>query len=134
MDLAKLLDSSDYKEQFRSDMISWGEVVRAEDPGYFCRRACEAATKPIWIISDARRLSDMEYFKERYTTLTVRVTAADAIRRGRGWVFTSGVDNAPSECALDGYTCDMEIDNNGNPLKAPLKVLTEKAMTFVNKT
>lgn len=47
-------------------LFRWGENKRASDPGYFCRLVCQEAIaleKPIWIISDARRLTDVEYFQ-----------------------------------------------------------------------
>jgi hypothetical protein len=51
-----------------------------------------AHEKPIWIVSDTRRRSDMKWFKENYGTAvkTVRVLADDDVRRQRGWVFTAG--------------------------------------------
>lgn len=44
----------------------------------------------------------------------MKVCASDEVRRGRGWVWRDGVDNAPSECALDNYTCHMLLSNNGD--------------------
>jgi hypothetical protein len=51
-----------------------------------------AHEKPIWIVSDTRRRSDLKWFKENYGTAvkTVRVLADDDVRRQRGWVFTTG--------------------------------------------
>ena len=45
-------------------MIRWGEEKRNADPGYFCRIISEGpgSEKAVWIISDARRKSDIEYF------------------------------------------------------------------------
>ena len=40
--------------------------------------------------------------------------ASEGVRRGRGWVWEDGVDNAPSECALDDYSCKMSLSNDGN--------------------
>ena len=121
LDLSRLLDSSAYKEQYRVEMIRWGEDRRVQDAGYFCRRATEGASKPVWIISDARRPSDMEYFCTQFQCVTVRVTASEDVRRSRGWVFTSGVDDAASECALDAFSCSVVIQNDGDE-----KVLLEK--------
>ena len=112
LDLARLLDSSAYKEQYRVEMIKWGEEGRMQDAGYFCRRATEGASKPVWVISDARRPSDMEYLCTQFQCVTVRVTASEEVRRCRGWIFTSGVDDAASECALDTFSCNVVIGNN----------------------
>ncbi|GAB6019415.1 hypothetical protein CHUAL_000996 [Chamberlinius hualienensis] len=115
----KLLDASEYKEQYREDMIAWGEAKRNAVPGYFCELAVkEAMTKSIWIVSDARRPSDIQYFKDRYThrVKTIRVKATEEVRQKRGWYLTKGVDDVDSECALDNYiNWDYEIFNNGNP-------------------
>ena len=40
--------------------------------------------------------------------------ASEDVRRERGWVWTDGVDNAPSECALDDYSCHMLLSNDGD--------------------
>lgn len=101
-------------------MIEWGEERRNRDPGYFCRLTIEMSkghqTRPIWIISDARRPSDIDYFRQNYSPLlTIRVEANDETRRRRGWIFTGGIDDAPSECALDHFTkWDMIVENNGD--------------------
>ena len=63
LDLEKLLGASEYKEKYRLDMIQWGERMRAEDPGFFAKLTTKSANRPIWIISDARRKSDIAYFK-----------------------------------------------------------------------
>ncbi|XP_063432200.1 phosphomevalonate kinase-like [Mytilus trossulus] len=116
LNFEKLMDSSEYKEKFRIDMIKWGEDKRTEDPGFFCRLAISKEDlKTIWIITDARRKTDVEYFKENYTdkTFTVRVCANESIRESRGFIFTPGVDDAESECGLDeGIHWDYVIHNN----------------------
>ncbi|VDI71405.1 phosphomevalonate kinase-like isoform X1 [Mytilus galloprovincialis] len=118
LNFEKLMDSSEYKEKFRIDMIKWGEDKRTEDPGFFCRLATSKADlKKIWIITDARRKTDVDYFKENYNdrTLTVRVCAKESIRKSRGFTFTLGVDDAESECGLDeGIHWDYLIHNNGD--------------------
>ncbi|CAL1529701.1 unnamed protein product [Lymnaea stagnalis] len=119
LDYERLLDASEYKEQFRQDMICWGEEKRNQDPGFFCRLATEneSSQKEIWIISDARRQSDVEYFKENYrkAALTVRVHSNIDVREQRGFVFTQGIDDAESECGLDvGVDWDIIIQNNGD--------------------
>lgn len=58
----------------------------------------------IWIVSDARRLSDVSFFKKCYTNvMTVRVYASQNTRADRGFVFTEGIDDKESECGLDVY-------------------------------
>lgn len=75
-------------------MIKWGEEMRKKDKGYFCRLAIREAENhhDVWIISDARRKSDIEYFKKEYPKqmVTVRVEADLEIRIRRGLVPTKG--------------------------------------------
>nr|XP_022335070.1 phosphomevalonate kinase-like [Crassostrea virginica] len=94
LDIARLLDASQYKETYRKDMIRWGEEKRNKDPEYFCRLATSVseADKDLWVISDARRTTDLQYFLRYYpqTTLTVRIEATQDVREERGFVFKSG--------------------------------------------
>ena len=55
----------------------------------------------IVIISDCRRPSDFEYFKNNFDKiLSVRIEASLETREKRGFKFKHGVDDADSECAL----------------------------------
>ncbi|KFP83698.1 Phosphomevalonate kinase, partial [Acanthisitta chloris] len=119
LDFQRLLDASAYKEQFRQDMIRWGEEKRRADPGYFCRAAVQGVAQPVWVVSDTRRLSDVEWFRDVYgdSVQTVRVVATEETRKRRNWVFVAGVDDAESECGLDqGVTFDWVITNDGDEL------------------
>lgn len=111
------MDSSQYKETYRRDMIRWGESVRDKDPDYFCRLSAAGADQvvAVWLVCDARRPTDTSYFNRVYSsrTLSVRVEASDGVRAERGWVFTRDIDDAPSECALDEYSVDVTISNGG---------------------
>ncbi|XP_074422477.1 phosphomevalonate kinase isoform X3 [Larus michahellis] len=98
-------------------MIRWGEEKRRADPGFFCRTAVEGAAQPVWVVSDARRLSDVEWFRDVHgdAVQTVRVVASEETRKRRNWVFTAGVDDAESECGLDqGVAFDWVITNDGD--------------------
>ncbi|XP_076465796.1 phosphomevalonate kinase-like [Babylonia areolata] len=116
LDFSRLLDASEYKEHYRADMIRWGEERRNQDPAFFCQLAIQGpgADNPVWVISDARRLTDLQYFREHYPqTVTVRLEAEEAVRIERGFVFTPGVDDAESECGLDGVKdWDWRLKNN----------------------
>ncbi|KAI1229876.1 hypothetical protein IHE44_0010581 [Lamprotornis superbus] len=91
LDFQRLLDASTYKEIFRQDMIRWGEEKRQADPGFFCRAAVEGALQPVWVVSDTRRLSDVEWFRDAYgdAVQTVRVVATEETRKRRNWVFVT---------------------------------------------
>ncbi|XP_057649411.1 phosphomevalonate kinase isoform X2 [Chionomys nivalis] len=117
LDFQRLLDASTYKEAYRRDMICWGEEKRQADPGFFCRKVVEGVSQPIWLVSDTRRVSDIQWFQEVYGTVTqtVRVVASEQSRQQRGWVFTPGVDDAESECGLDNFgSFDWVIENHGD--------------------
>ncbi|NXJ70392.1 PMVK kinase, partial [Rostratula benghalensis] len=117
LDFQRLLDASAYKERYREDMIRWGEEKRRADPGFFCRKAVEGAAQAVWVVSDARRLSDVEWFREVYgeAVQTLRVVATEETRKRRNWVFVPGVDDAESECGLDqGVAFDWVITNDGD--------------------
>ncbi|NXY25755.1 PMVK kinase, partial [Atrichornis clamosus] len=142
LDFQRLLDASAYKEMYRQDMIRWGEEKRYADPGFFCRAAVEGAVQPVWVsfwgghrghwgcragadgapaqvVSDTRRLSDVEWFQNVYGDVvqTIRVVATEETRRTRNWVFVTGVDDAESECGLDqGVAFDWVITNDGDKL------------------
>ncbi|XP_023657176.1 phosphomevalonate kinase isoform X2 [Paramormyrops kingsleyae] len=99
LDYKQLLGSGQYKERYRADMIAWGELRRKSDPGFFCRLVLMGATQPIWIVSDIRRLSDLQWFRMEYPTQSrsVRVEASDQTRKERGWEFTPGWPVFPSD-------------------------------------
>ncbi|XP_037083307.1 phosphomevalonate kinase-like [Pollicipes pollicipes] len=133
LDYNKLLSDSDYKERYRQEMIVWGERMRAVDPGYFCRLALEmvpaAGRAPVWIVSDTRRRTDISWFRECYgeRVKTVHIKANLTVRELRGFVFTKGVDDAESECDLDGVAdWDLTVLNNGDP--RPLEEAVEAAV------
>ena len=130
LDYAELLTDSPYKEQHRARMITWGEERRNADAGFFARKVLAASSKPILIISDARRPGDVAFFLENVPrVITVRVEASQDTRRARGWVFASGVDDAESECGLDAYEpWDVVLKNDdGFDLHEHLGLLTKKA-------
>ncbi|KAK2845234.1 hypothetical protein Q5P01_011893 [Channa striata] len=117
LDLDQLLGSGPYKEQYRADMIYWGENKRRQNPGFFCHLATKGAQQPVWVVSDARRLSDLQWFWSKYPrqTHSVRVQSSEKTRQQRGWSFTTGVDDAESECGLDsGVEFDWIITNEAD--------------------
>lgn len=130
LDYHRLLDSSDYKEKFRLDMINWSETKRNETPGYFCIRAIDKALKNdinkkarynIWIVTDTRRKTDLEFFKQTYVKThikTVRILADESTRMNRNWKFTTGVDDCKSECDLDSINnwSFLIYNNNDNQM------------------
>ena len=111
MDYQKMLTSTNYKETIREEMIIWGEEQRKNDAYVFCEIVKQEAlesNKPVWILSDARRQTDVEYFlnfakEQSIGFYSVRVEADNETRKQRGWIYTKGVDDVTSECGLDHY-------------------------------
>ncbi|XP_056300501.1 phosphomevalonate kinase [Pseudoliparis swirei] len=98
-------------------MIRWGESRRRQDPGFFCRLATRGARQPVWVVSDARRLSDLQWFWSEFPqqTQSVRVQSSEETRTQRGWSFSAGVDDAESECGLDsGVEFNWTITNEAD--------------------
>ncbi|XP_063930717.1 phosphomevalonate kinase-like isoform X2 [Zophobas morio] len=117
LDFQELLSDGPYKENYRADMIRWSDKIREKEPGYFCKAACdEADLAPVWIVSDIRRKTDVQWFKNT--------------RKNRGWIFTEGVDDVDSECNLDDFSdWDLQIKNsNETELQSGLHKIT----TLVN--
>ncbi|XP_060057523.1 phosphomevalonate kinase isoform X2 [Erinaceus europaeus] len=80
------------------------------------KKVVEGVSQPVWLVSDTRRPSDIQWFQEAYgpVTQTVRVVALEQSRQQRGWVFTPGVDDAESECGLDDFEdFNWVIENHG---------------------
>ncbi|XP_067137552.1 phosphomevalonate kinase [Centruroides vittatus] len=140
LDYNRLLDSSTYKENYRLNMIRWSDSIREKDPGYFCRLSIAqngAKEKAVWIISDARRKTDLDFFKKTYPKVTylVRIFASETTRRLRGWEFTKGVDDVASECDLDDVeNWDYIISNNSDneELEKCLSLIFDKLIQQLN--
>lgn len=80
-----------------------------------------AASKPIVIVSDIRRRTDIDYFRQLgvdatppLRIVTVRIVVDDSVRVRRGWTYQQGVDDVASECDLDGVeSWDIVVHNEG---------------------
>lgn len=131
LDFTRLLDSTEYKENFRLAMVEWSESYRAKE-GWNCflKQAIKeqrAKDKAIWILNDARRPCDLSYFEEdpgfsQAKIVKLRIEASDEARMSRGWKFVEGIDDRDTECALDEYDdWTYVIDNNYNDEKQLLR-------------
>ncbi|EDV98759.1 probable phosphomevalonate kinase [Drosophila grimshawi] len=118
LDMGAMLSDGPYKEQYRRDMIIWSDEVRQRDYGFFCRAAMEASAvqqADYVIVSDIRRKNDIKWFRENYgqdMVKTLRLTSTEQRRKARGWQFTAGVDDVPSECDLDDSSFDYVFAND----------------------
>lgn len=142
LDFSELLSSSSYKENYRKVILKWSEEIRAKDPNYFLRIAIEEANAvqfPIWLLPDARRVVDIQYFFDEFPSsqiITVRIVTDENIRIRRGWFYTDGIDNAETECGLDDWknwsiilqnndATDEEILQQLKPVYDSIKLIRE---------
>ena len=120
LDYEEMLSPSSYKENHRLGLIEMQARWWREDYAGLCEAAIkkyQAGRRPIWIVSDCRGETDVRYFRERFgaKVRTVRIEAIEEVRRRRGWVFTTGVDDVKSECGLDNVNdWDMVVENSGD--------------------
>lgn len=89
-----------------------------------------SGTKPVVIISDVRRKSDIKYFKdESFSIRAIRINVNDDVRRKRGWSFEDGVDNVQSECDLDDFNeWDLILKNDDS---ADVDLLLSKIVQLI---
>ncbi len=89
----------------------------------------------MWIVSDCRRKTDLKFFEERFSPRCrrVRVTASQATRERRGFEFQSGVDDAESECGIDGEEVHFTVanDDEGKKPEELLKEVTEEVLKLI---
>lgn len=134
LDYETLLSPATYKEDHRADMILFGEKKRQEDSSYWCRLATDMpwiTSKKIWIVSDARRITDLEYFRRFPHVITIRVVADEETRKKRGYRFEAGIDDSESECGLDQVTdWDYVLQNNS---RDNIEKEIEKLIAFVDE-
>ncbi|XP_023246064.1 phosphomevalonate kinase [Copidosoma floridanum] len=129
LDAEQLFSDGKYKEYYRLEMTKWGESMRKEDHGYFCKAAIlmyNANDKDVWIVSDARRQTDLKWFNANYgdKCKTIRIACDDEIRKSRGWVFTKGIDDSETECDLDAVSdWDLNINNSGEDMETIIEML-----------
>lgn len=143
LNLEQLMSSSDYKEKYRQEMVKWSEEVRKSDSDYFLKitiQESQANKYPIWMLTDARRLTDVQYFKnnvkfQNSKIISLRITASDQTRKRRGWEFTDGIDNAETECGLDQYNqWDFVVNNDTteDDLMFQLQPIIDQINTIAN--
>ena len=79
--------------RYRLDMINWSTTIRQTDYTYFCKAAIEkykAGEYPVWIVSDCRRKTDFQFFKENFGERVVRVRV-EASKEARAERYSIGV-------------------------------------------
>ncbi|VDO50615.1 unnamed protein product, partial [Brugia timori] len=92
----------------------------------------KANSVDVLIVTDCRRLSDVEFFKihcgPRLRLLRVETTLP--VREMRGFVFIKGIDDQMTECGLDDYTdWDIVITNDVQIVNGILPTNLEECLT-----
>lgn len=98
----------------------------------YTKKNLTAQDKPIWIVSDIRRKTDIRWFKENYGEIikTIRLEADEETRIERGYKFKNGVDDVVSECGLDDYNEWDLVINNGKG-REPLETQLGQVMELI---
>ena len=107
----ELLESRTLKETHRAAMIDFGDAARAGDPYVWCRMAWESlAPYPTRVlVSDARRPTDVAFWRTCTKCTTVRLECSAEERKRRGWTYDPRVDDSVSETGLDAERFDVHV-------------------------
>lgn len=89
------------KELYRPGMIAWADVQRSINPDVFVNRWKDTVPKDgAWICDDIRRRNELAAVVALNGN-PMRIDCNIGLRIKRGYVFTPGVDDHPTECDLD---------------------------------
>lgn len=68
-----------------------------------------AREKAVWMVSDARRKTDIKWFKENFgdACKTIRINCPDEIRKTRGWVYTPGGKLNSTSTSTVFFFCEL---------------------------
>lgn len=109
--LQELEDLKNSTAQYRNILISWAEMRKTFDKGYFVRKALTQEGNIS--IPDFRFYEELNLInsdKSLGEVITIRVNCADAVRAIRG---TLSNQSDRSETEMDSLVADYTIDNNG---------------------
>lgn len=129
-------------------MITWSEEVRRKDPNVFLRSSIQEESAhdfAVWILVDARRECDLQFFQDNYSKkqscriISIRIVSSEETRRKRGWSFQSGVDDVESECGLDHIShWDLIVNNEYETtdclLEQQLKLVIDAAVAATHQS
>lgn len=62
LNLNEMLSDSEYKEQYRLDMIKWSDEMRDQDYGCFCREACQNGISKSLLLCFDFRMNNLNIF------------------------------------------------------------------------
>lgn len=94
------------RELYRKDLISFLEGAKKDNVNIWCENLVNYAKETDFntlVISDLRRLHEIDFFRANSRFLTIRVDDSLDNRRKRGFSFTKGVDDGITETELDDF-------------------------------
>ena len=117
VDLARLLDDRDYKEQVRSRLTRFTVDALAADPLIFVRQVMGRieASPDLAVITDLRLRPELDHLRSRCDPYLVRLARSDAHRALSGWSYDAAKDTHRTETELDDPVLWNEmIANDGS--------------------
>ncbi len=117
VELERLLHDRGYKEQWRPRLTACTMAALRRDPLVFCRAVADriAGADGAAVITDLRLRGEVEHLRARFELYVLRVTRPDPLRAAAGWRATPGVDDHPTETALDDPSLwDGVVANDGD--------------------
>lgn len=124
----EIINNREVKEKHRLKMIKFMEAKLDSDNYFWCKKLFNEIDKNcrIFIISDARRINDINYFSKVSDLITIRIKCCNKVRKQRGWVENE-VDNLNSEEGLDNYK-EWDIINSCENLEDINKIYEKLAI------
>lgn len=115
LDLDRLLNDRDYKEEHRQGLINHAMQAREINPDWWIIAVSHTDIERdrVVVVSDHRFLNDRTVLGKENIVITVHVTASEETRKARGWTPRPEIDSHASECELDGVSDDVVVPNDG---------------------
>ena len=104
IDYNTILNDRKFKEKHRFNLIKYAEEKIKIDKFFWCKKLFDTIPENcrIFILSDARRINDINYFSEMTNLIKIRINCDKKVRANRGFKFNL-VDSLNSEIGLDDY-------------------------------
>jgi phosphomevalonate kinase len=119
VDLARLLDDRDYKEQWRPQLTQFTVDALAADPLVFVREVMRRihVADGFPLITDLRLRLELDHLRKVSQPYVMRVTRSDANRMASGWTYDTAKDTHHTETELDDPALwNEQIVNDGSEL------------------
>lgn len=98
-----------YKEEYRADMIRWGEMKRRQDSGFFCRLAIRHAARPVWVHERSEHTRDPVF----HSNAALPVSCRSSVTAGGGRTCSGSVRSFPISVCVFGWRRRSRPDLRG---------------------